>query len=123
MVEKKAKAKKKKQSPLDKIKKELDKLEKLHEKENEIVERITDIIDDEQDNDDHAQDEAHSETGHDAPDRVQRGPKNCCDRARLYLLASIDVARVKMLKLIGNVTQENVWRRQEQGAVEAHRVG
>ena len=38
---------KKKQSPLDKIKKELDKLEKLHEKENDIVERINDIIDDE----------------------------------------------------------------------------
>ena len=38
---------KKKQSPLDKIRKELDKLEKLHEKEEEIVLKITDIIDEE----------------------------------------------------------------------------
>ena len=37
---------KKKQSPLDKIKKELGKLEALHEKENDIVEKITEIIDD-----------------------------------------------------------------------------
>ena len=49
MVKKKAKAKKKKQSPLDKIKKELSKLEALHAKEEAIVDRITDIIDDEQD--------------------------------------------------------------------------
>ena len=47
MVKKKAKAKKK-QSPLDKIRKELAKLEALHEKENDIVENINDIIDDEQ---------------------------------------------------------------------------
>ena len=47
-IKKKAKAKKK-QSPLDKIKKELGKLEALHAKEEAIVERITDIIDDEQD--------------------------------------------------------------------------
>ena len=46
MVKKKAKAKKK-QSPLDKIRKELAKLEALHEKENDIVENINDIIDDE----------------------------------------------------------------------------
>ena len=39
---------KKKQSPLDKIRKELGKLEALHEKENDIVERITDIIDEEE---------------------------------------------------------------------------
>jgi len=44
MVKKKAK---KKQSPLDKIKKELEKLEKLHDKENDIVEKINDIIDEE----------------------------------------------------------------------------
>ena len=48
MVKKKAKAKKKKLSPLDKIRKELAKLEALHEKENDIVENINDIIDDEQ---------------------------------------------------------------------------
>ena len=47
-IKKKAKAKKK-QSPLNKIKKELGKLEALHAKEEAIVERITDIIDDEQD--------------------------------------------------------------------------
>ena len=47
-IKKKAKARKK-QSPLNRIKKELEKLEKLHDKENEVVERITDIIDDEQD--------------------------------------------------------------------------
>ena len=49
MAKKKAKAKKKKVSALDKIKKELGKLEALHAKEEAIVERITDIIDDEQD--------------------------------------------------------------------------
>ena len=49
MVKKKAK---KKQSPLDKIKKELNKLEALHEKENDIVEKITDIIDEENFKDD-----------------------------------------------------------------------
>ena len=47
MVKKKAKAKKKKLSPLDKIRKELDKLEALHAKEEAIVESINDIIDDE----------------------------------------------------------------------------
>ena len=47
MVKKKAKAKKKKLSPLDKIQKDLAKLEALHEKENDIVERINDIIDEE----------------------------------------------------------------------------
>ena len=47
MVKKKAKAKKKKLSPLDKIQKELAKPEALHEKENDIVERINDIIDEE----------------------------------------------------------------------------
>jgi len=47
MVKKKAKAKKKKLSPLDKISKELVNLEKLHEKENDIVEKINDIIDEE----------------------------------------------------------------------------
>ena len=46
-IKKKAKAKKKKLSPLDKIKKELDKLEALHAKEEAIVENINDIIDDE----------------------------------------------------------------------------
>ena len=46
-IKKKAKAKKK-QSPLNKIKKELGKLEALHAKEEAIVERITDIIDEEQ---------------------------------------------------------------------------
>ena len=48
MTKKKAKAKKKKLTPLDKIRKQLDKLEALHEKENAIVESITDIIDEEQ---------------------------------------------------------------------------
>jgi len=47
MVKKKAKAKKKKLSPLDKISKELVNLEKLHEKENDIIEKINDIIDEE----------------------------------------------------------------------------
>ena len=47
MVKKKAKAKKKKASPLDKIRKELDKLAALHAKEEAIVESINDIIDDE----------------------------------------------------------------------------
>jgi hypothetical protein len=47
-IKKKAKAKKK-QSPLNKIKKELGKLEALHAKEEAIVERITDIIDEEED--------------------------------------------------------------------------
>jgi hypothetical protein len=45
-IKKKAKAKKK-QSPLDKIRKELDKLEALHAKEEAIVENINEIIDDE----------------------------------------------------------------------------
>ena len=44
------KRKKKKKSPLDKIRKELGKLEALHEKEEAIIENITDIID-EEDND------------------------------------------------------------------------
>ena len=44
MVKKKAKAKKKKASPLDKIQKELAKLEKMHEKEKAIIESINDII-------------------------------------------------------------------------------
>ena len=52
MVKKKAKAKKKKKSPLDRIEKELAKLEKLHDKENEIVENITEIIDEEKFKDD-----------------------------------------------------------------------
>ena len=52
MVKKKAKAKKKKQSPLDRIEKELAKLEKMHDKENEIVENITEIIDEEKFKDD-----------------------------------------------------------------------
>ena len=48
MVKKKAKKKaRKKQTPLEKIRKELDKLEALHEKENDIVLKITDIIDEE----------------------------------------------------------------------------
>ena len=47
-IKKKAKAKKK-QSPLNKIKKELGKLEALHAKEEASVERITDIIDEEED--------------------------------------------------------------------------
>ena len=47
MVKKKAKAKKKKASPLDKIRKELDKLAALHAKEEAIVESINDIIDEE----------------------------------------------------------------------------
>ena len=45
MAKKKAK---KKQGPLDKIKKELEKLEKLHEKENDVVEKINDIIDEDE---------------------------------------------------------------------------
>ena len=49
MVKKKAKKKaRKKQTPLEKIRKELDKLEKLHEKEEAIIENITDIIDEEE---------------------------------------------------------------------------
>ena len=52
MVKKKAKAKKKKANPLDKIQKELAKLEKLHEKEDAIVENINDIIYEAQANDD-----------------------------------------------------------------------
>ena len=40
--------KKKKLTPLEKIRKELEKLEALHEKENDIVEKITDIIDEEE---------------------------------------------------------------------------
>ena len=48
MVKIKKKARKK-QSPLEKIRKELDKLEKLHEKEEEIVLKINDIIDEEED--------------------------------------------------------------------------
>ena len=48
MVKKKAKAKKKKASPLDKIRKELDKLAALHAKEEAIVENITDIIEEAQ---------------------------------------------------------------------------
>ena len=40
MVKIKKKARKK-QGPLDKIKKELDKLEKLHEKENEIFDHFS----------------------------------------------------------------------------------
>ena len=52
-IKKKAKAKKK-QSPLDKIRKELDKLEALHAKEEAIVENITNIIDEAQfDEEDH----------------------------------------------------------------------
>jgi len=43
--------KKKKLTPLERIRKELDKLEALHEKENDIVEKITDIIDEEDDDD------------------------------------------------------------------------
>ena len=48
MAKKKAK---KKQGPLDKIKKELEKLEALHDKENDVVERINDIIDEEEGDD------------------------------------------------------------------------
>ena len=44
--------KKKKLTPLERIRKELDKLEALHDKENDIVERITDIIDEEEEEDD-----------------------------------------------------------------------
>ena len=51
MVKKKAKAKKKKLSPLDKISKELVNLEKLHEKENAIVEKIDEIIDEAEEED------------------------------------------------------------------------
>ena len=45
-------AKKKKQTPLQKIQKELDKLAALHAKEEAIVERIEEIIDEEEDFDD-----------------------------------------------------------------------
>jgi len=44
--------KKKKLTPLEKIRKELEKLEALHEKENDIVEKITDIIDEGEEDDD-----------------------------------------------------------------------
>ena len=44
--------KKKKLTPLERIRKELDKLEALHDKENDIVEKITDIIDEEEEEDD-----------------------------------------------------------------------
>ena len=44
--------KKKKLTPLERIRKELDKLEALHEKENDIVEKITDIIDEGEEDDD-----------------------------------------------------------------------
>ena len=47
------KRKKKKKSPLDKIKKQLDKLEALHAKEEAIVENITEIIDEAQDDEDY----------------------------------------------------------------------
>ena len=43
--------KKKKATPLEKIRKEIEKLEALHEKENDIVEKITDIIDEGEDDD------------------------------------------------------------------------
>jgi len=46
---KKKKKARKKQTPLDKIKKQLDKLEALHAKEEAIVENITEIIDEAQD--------------------------------------------------------------------------
>ena len=52
MVKKKAKAKKKKASPIVKIQKEIAKLEKLHEKEDAIVESINDIIYEAEDDDD-----------------------------------------------------------------------
>ena len=44
-----AKRKKKKKSPLDKIKKELGKLEALHVKEEAIIENIIEIIEDQED--------------------------------------------------------------------------
>ena len=44
--------KKKKLTPLERIRKEIDKLESLHEKENDIVEKITDIIDEGEEEDD-----------------------------------------------------------------------
>ena len=46
------KRKKKKKSPLDKIRKELGKLEALHEKEEAIIENITDIIEEGEEDDD-----------------------------------------------------------------------
>ena len=49
MVKKAKKKTRKKQTPLDKIKKQLDKLEALHAKEEAIVENITDIIEEAQD--------------------------------------------------------------------------
>ena len=52
MVKKKAKKKsRKKQTPLEKIKKELDKLEALHAKEEAIVENITEIIEEAEEDD------------------------------------------------------------------------
>ena len=42
-------AKRKKKSPLDKIKKQLDKLEALHVKEEAIIENINEIIEDHED--------------------------------------------------------------------------
>jgi wobble nucleotide-excising tRNase len=45
MVKKAKKKARKKQTPLDKIKKEIGKLEALHEKEDAIVEKINEIID------------------------------------------------------------------------------
>ena len=42
-------AKRKKKSPLDKIKKQLDKLEALHVKEEAIIENINEIIEDQED--------------------------------------------------------------------------
>ena len=50
---KKKKKARKKQTPLDKIKKQLDKLEALHAKEEAIVENITEIIDEAQDDEDY----------------------------------------------------------------------
>ena len=47
----KPKTKKKKKTPLQKIRALLDKLEALHEKEDEIVENIAYIIDIEEEND------------------------------------------------------------------------
>ena len=41
-------AKRKKKSPLDKIKKQLDKLEALHVKEEAIIENINEIIEDQE---------------------------------------------------------------------------
>ena len=42
-------AKRKKKSPLDKIKKQLDKLEALHVKEEAIIDNINEIIEDQED--------------------------------------------------------------------------